>query len=64
MKQSQVKNGMVVMLKNSRMPVQIYRKMGLPLVDASGYVYLYGGPDGWVHVTEIRPLTAKEKGLR
>jgi len=34
------------------------------LFDSSGYVYAHGGREGWYHVSELRPLTARESGQR
>jgi len=62
MKNNKYRPGQVVILKRTKSPVQLYKKGGLPFIDSGGYAYIYNAVEGWVHISEIRPLTHREKG--
>ena len=41
---------------------RLVKRKGEPLFDADGNVYLYSDGDGWAHINDLRPLTAREAG--
>ena len=58
------KVGQVVMVLREMEPVKLVRIGGDPFDDGRGNMFAVGGKDLWYHESELRPLTAREKGGR